>query len=493
MSDHRPVSRRSFLAAVPAVAGVLTVPRPQPARQAAPAVAVPKATDVRIESVQHRFEEFHYRTPMKFGGREVDRVTLLHVDVRVRTRDGRTALGFGTMPLGNVWAYPSRQLPFEQTLGAMTSLAERLTPVVGAYRDYGHPFEAMTSLEPTFLATAADLSKSLAEPVPKLAVLVTASPFDAALHDAYGKVHSRSVYSTYGPGFCNRDLGGYLGPAFAGEYVERYLADAPKPRLAIFHAVGASDPLDASEVVDRLDDGLPVTLAEWVTREGLDHFKIKMNGDDAAWDVARVLGVERVVAQARGAGSTWHYSLDFNERCPNVEYLLDVVRRIRSGSEAAFDRILFLEQPTARDLEADRKNVMHEAAKLRPVVIDESLTGLDMLTLAREMGYTGVALKACKGQTQAMLMAAAARKHGMFLSVQDLTCPGAAYVQSLGIAARMPGVTGLEANARQYVPSASAAWACAFPALFQVRAGAVDTSGLTGPGLGLPSGGVRPC
>ena len=67
---------------------------------------------------------------------------------------------------------------------------------------------------------------------------------------------------------------------------------------------------------------------------------------------------------------------------------------------------------------------MHEAAKLRPVVIDESLTDLESLLLAREMGYTGVALKACKGQTQAMLMAAAAQKFGMFLCVQDLTCPG---------------------------------------------------------------------
>jgi len=31
---------------------------------------------------------------------------------------------------------------------------------------------------------------------------------------------------------------------------------------------------------------------------------------------------------------------------------------------------------------------MHEAAKLRPVVIDESLTGLDRLILARELGYS---------------------------------------------------------------------------------------------------------
>ena len=89
---------------------------------------------------------------------------------------------------------------------------------------------------------------------------------------------------------------------------------------------------------------------------------------------------------------------------------------------------------------------MHEASKLRPVVVDESLTDLESLLLAREMGYTGVALKACKGQTHAMLLAAAAQKFGMFLCVQDLTCPGASLIHSAGIAARVPGNAGIEAN-----------------------------------------------
>ena len=98
---------------------------------------------------------------------------------------------------------------------------------------------------------------------------------------------------------------------------------------------------------------------------------------------------------------------------------------------------------------------MFEAAKLRPVVIDESLTGLDTLKLAREMGYTGAALKACKGQSQTLLLAAALQKYKMFLCVQDLTCPGAALVHSVGIASHVPGVSGLEANAREYVPAAN--------------------------------------
>jgi L-alanine-DL-glutamate epimerase-like enolase superfamily enzyme len=184
--------------------------------------------------------------------------------------------------------------------------------------------------------------------------------------------------------------------------------------------------------------------------------------------------------------SDWKYCLDFNERCPNVEYVLDCLRQVRAASPQGFERILYVEQPTARDLRANRANVMHEAAKLRPVVIDESLTGLESLLLAREMGYNGVALKACKGQSQTLLMAAAAQKHGMFLCVQDLTCPGASLIHSVGISAHVPSVAGIEANARQYVPAANARWADRFPGIFKIRDGHVRTAEIGGPGLGIP-------
>ena len=126
---------------------------------------------------------------------------------------------------------------------------------------------------------------------------------------------------------------------------------------------------------------------------------------------------------------------------------------------------------------------MHEAAKLKPVVIDESLTGLDMLLLSREMGYSGAALKACKGQSQAVLMAAVAQRHKMFLCVQDLTCPGASLIHSAGLAAHIPGVTAIEANARQYVPAANAKWEDRFPGIFKITDGVMRTSTLTGVGL----------
>src|SRR5438874_1098793 len=84
-----------------------------------------KPTDIRIEDVSFLFDDFLYRTPIKFGGVALDRVTLLDVACVVRTRAGRTARGFGSMPLGNAWSFPSRVLTYDDTLGAMKELAGR--------------------------------------------------------------------------------------------------------------------------------------------------------------------------------------------------------------------------------------------------------------------------------------------------------------------------------------------------------------------------------
>ena len=459
----------------------------------APAIAISRPTDIRIVEVRHQFEEFTYRTPYQFGGRTVDRVTILNVDCRVRTRAGKESWGFGSMTLGNAWAFPAASQ--DEGLGAMKALADDLRNVTADCDDSGHPIDLFRVLEPEYLRAAARVSKTrgLKAPIPKLCMLVVASAFDAAVHDAYGKAFGVSSYETYGSSFMTHDLAKDLGPQFKGEYLDRYVPNTPRTTMPVFHSVGASDPLEASDVRTRIDDGLPNTLEEWIPRDGLIRFKIKLNGGNLDADVDRITRIDRIVTrlQTQRRVNDWKYLLDFNEGCPNVGYLLDCLRRVREATPIGFDRILYIEQPTARDLNKDRANVMHEAAKLRPVVIDESLTDLETLLLAREMGYTGVALKACKGQSQAMLMAAAAQKFGMFLCVQDLTCPGASLIHSAGIAARVPGNAGIEANARQFVPSASAAWEPRFPGLFTIKDGVMNTGQLTGPGLSAVPPGKR--
>jgi len=445
------------------------------------------ARRIRVENVRFEYEDYLYRTPIKFGGVALDRATLLNVHCVVRAANGKTARGFGSMPMGNIWAWPSK-LPYETTLGAMKELASRIARITESSGESGHPVDINVALEPAYLKAAEEVARDLKlpEPIPKLATLVVASPFDAAIHDAYGKLHGLSCYRTYGPSFMEHDLARYLLPEFKGEYLEKYVLLDPKPRMPLYHLVGALDPITDEDIVKRLNDGLPETLPEWIHYNGLTHIKIKLNGDDLKWDVERVVRIDRVTeeTQKKRGVKNWYYSADFNERCPNVDYLLDFLRQVKEKAPRGFGRIQYVEQPTARDLKANRHNVMHQAAKLRPVVIDESLTELESLLLAREMGYTGVALKACKGQTQAVLMAAAAQKFKMFLCVQDLTCPGASLIHSAGLAAHIPGVAAIEANARQYVPAANKGWDEKFPGIFRIKDGMMRTGEIRGPGLG---------
>jgi hypothetical protein len=120
--------------------------------------------------------------------------------------------------------------------------------------------------------------------------------------------------------------------------------------------VGASDALEASDVRTRIGDGLPETLEEWIPRDGLVRFKIKLNGGNLEADYERVIRIDRVVNRGMSAraGTDWKYCLDFNEGCPNVGYLLEFLRRVREATPSGFERIVYIEQPTSRDLRKDR-------------------------------------------------------------------------------------------------------------------------------------------
>jgi L-alanine-DL-glutamate epimerase-like enolase superfamily enzyme len=475
----RSIKRRTFLKA--AAAGLM-------ASSAILRASQPRRTDIRIEDMDFGYEDYTYRVPIKFGGTVTNRVTLLNVNCTVRSTAGQSAKGFGSMPLSNSWAFPSRKVPYDTTLGAMKTLAARISRLTGSYKEYGHPIDLNWALEPMYLEAAQEISQEmqLAEPIPKLCTLVTASAFDAALHDAFGKLHGVNCYHTYGPEFMTHDLSHYVGPEYQGEYPSKYILQEPRPRLPLYHLVSAVDALEESDLQHRIHDGLPETLPEWINYNGLTHLKIKLDGDDLKWDVERVIRVDRVTTatQRRRGVSEWVYSLDFNERCPNVQYLLDFLHRVKEKTPEGFERIQYVEQPTARDLKTHRENVMFEAAKLKPVVIDESLTDVEALMLSREMGYTGAALKACKGQSAMMVIASVAEKNKMFLCVQDLTCPGASLIQSASLAAHVPDVKAIEANSRQFVPAANRGWEKRFPGVFIITDGTMETADLNGPGIG---------
>jgi len=427
-----------------------------------------------------------YRTPMKFGGRVVVDVDLLNVTVEVETQSGKRGVGRGSMPMGNAWGWPSMQVTGDKTLSAMIKVGNDIAAVANKHSEFGHPLELSHTIMRELSSLAMKATSGYAEPMPRLAQLVAASPLDAALHDAQGQALGTSSYHLLGSDCVNTDLSHYLGDDFAGEYLDAYVSPEPQTMMPLYHLVGALDPLTEDDIPEPLADGLPETLPQWVVADGLTHLKIKLAGDDLEWDVARVANIEEVTANAQSARgcAEWFYSLDFNERCASVDYVLEFLAKLEERSSKALARVQYIEQPTHRDLK-NHPTSMKAAADIKPVVIDESLIDFESLLLAREQGYSGVALKACKGHSEALLMGAAAQKYNMFLCVQDLTCPGASFLHSASLAAHVPGVAAIEGNGRQYCPAGNEGWNKRYPGMFEIDRGVVATHELNGPGLGF--------
>jgi len=116
----------------------------------------------------------------------------------------------------------------------------------------------------------------------------------------------------------------------------------PSSRLALYHSVGASDAIEDSDLRKRMDDGLPETLTDWIRYNGLTHI-IKLTGDDLAWDLDRVVRIDHTTSevQAERRVRTWAYSLDSNERCPNVGYLLEFLRRLKEKTPLGYLMLRF--------------------------------------------------------------------------------------------------------------------------------------------------------
>jgi L-alanine-DL-glutamate epimerase-like enolase superfamily enzyme len=354
---------------------------------------------------------------------------------------------------------------------------------------YLHPIDLFLDLEPELKRIDREVCQGLclAEEMPFLGALVCASPVDAAIHDAFGNGNGISVYDGYGPEHMAHDLGHYLGPAFRGRYPQDCLRRSYAPELPAFHLVGGLDRLRRAEVTNAdPQDGLPNSLDAWVERDGLTCLKIKLRGDDLGWDVDRIAEVARVAREAQGriGQSDLCFSADTNEQCETPDYVVELLARLRERDGRAFEELLYVEQPTERDLTAHRWD-MRPLAKVKPVIVDESLTDLASFDLAMDLGWSGVALKACKGQSKTVLTAAKAEGLGVPYTVQDLGCPGIALLQSAGIAARLNPMKGVEANGRQFFPQASADVAKVHPGLFRVRGGRVRTESLAGTGFGF--------
>lgn len=446
-----------------------------------------KPSDIRVVGVRGHLLPVPTRVPLKFGTETLSHVTCLRVAVQVEDRSGRRASGWGETPLSVQWGWPSA-LPHALRLGAMVELAGRLAREWVEGGDVGHPLEMgwdfVEHRLPGVWRARNDGQPDLA--MPWLAALITASAFDLAIHDAFGRAVGRPVYETYGPEFLNRDLAALLsaepgsGTDFRNRFPSDYLAPR-RTRLRAWHLVGGLDPIEPAELTgSEPDDGYPVLLDDWIRRDGLRCLKVKLRGNDAAWDFDRLVGVGQVAL--RHPAVEW-LTADFNCTVREPEYVEGILDRLRDEHPRLYGMLLYVEQPFAYDLETNRLDVRAISAR-KPLFLDESAHDWRLVRLGRRLGWSGVALKTCKTQSGALLSLCWARAHGLGLMVQDLTNPMLAQLSHLLLAAHTGTIMGVETNSMQFYPEASAPEAAVHPGCYARRDGEVDLRTLAGPGFG---------
>jgi len=393
-----------------------------------------------------RFVDRSLVCPLVISSGAITELTEAVAEVTVRV-DGKEATGRGSIYLSDLWAWPDPTLPHANRDAMLRRLCEQIAADLYACcgGEAVHPLELGLRLHE-------NVCRETSPPV--LARAMCVSPFDAAIHDAAGIALGRSAFDLYSSPTAIPTA----DPFFAGRNtcaaIMRLLR-RPVHKLPAWYVVGKNDAMERD-------------VGPWIRRRGYRCFKIKILGRDNAADVARTVEVFR---EARRLGAREPLlSVDTNEANPDADSVRDYFERLRAADAEAFDALLLFEQPTGRDIRVARFD-WRPVAAIKPVMLDEGLTSLELMHESLDQGWSGFALKTCKGHSFALVAAAWAREHGMLLSLQDLTNPGLSLIHAALFAAHVPAINGVELNSPQFTPAANAAWLPRLAALFEPTGG----------------------
>jgi L-alanine-DL-glutamate epimerase-like enolase superfamily enzyme len=405
---------------------------------------------MRIVDASVSFSRRRLNAPLAVGAATIEELTLAEASVVLEQR-GRVAKGKGAVYLSDMWAWPTSLLSHEECVRSLRELCESIAAALPTFdgAQVLHPLE--TGLRIHCLACE---QLSVTPNPPALARALCGSPFDAAVHDAVGRFARLSAFSLYNEAVPVPSADRYFPGVGACREVANII-QPPKRELPAWYVIGMSEPLEA-------------TMLPAMRRCGYSSFKIKLSGCDVQADVARTSEVYRT-AIAAGARRP-RLTVDSNEGHESAEAVLEYLDSLEAADADAYRAVEYLEQPTSRDL-AGRPFDWRTVAARKPVLVDEGLAGLESLETAREQGYSGLALKTCKGHSLLLVAAAWARRASMILSLQDLTNPGVALIQAALTGAHLPTVNGAELNSPQFTPAANAEYAARLPRLFEPRGG----------------------
>ena len=254
-------------------------------------------------------------------------------------------------------------------------------------------------------------------------------------------------------------------PELAGLVPADWLPTEPKRSLYIRHTIGLGDPLTVAEISgdERLEDGFPQAMEEYVQQSGIRYIKVKLANrpDD---DRDRLVAIASILE--RHLGADYNLTLDGNELYKTADDFGQLVEVLRSTTELEnlWKNTLVVEQPLSREISfnVEYLDAIRKLAAHKPVIIDEADGALDSYAKALELGYRGVSSKNCKGPVKSLLNAGLTwlrndrgRSSRYVMTGEDLCSVGIVPVQADLCLVATLGLEHVERNGHHYHPGLS--------------------------------------
>ena len=413
---------------------------------------------IRLKSTGLRLRNSILRIPFRYGSACLTRCPQAILQVTVESA-GKTQDGYSGDCLPPSW--------FDKTAGR--GFAEQIDDMLDVIGNAATAFQACLStpgpLFPAWLEVDRTLHQQTAERgLPELLASFGVSMVERALMDAIARLADvsfseaiRSNLYAIQPELVHHQLAGWTLPD--------WLPAQPREQVYVRHTVGLADPLTAADVstADRLDDGFPQTLEQYLRDTGIRYLKIKVANQQER-DLERLRTIATLLDQF--LGDDFSVTLDGNEQYKCAEDFLDMVEAIRSDHslQTLWNNVLAIEQPLDRHvaLQARHCEGLRALSARKPVIIDESDGNSQAYPQAVELGYRGVSSKNCKGPTRSLLNAGLTwlyNKEGaqrdFLMTGEDLCSVGVIPVQADLCLAATLGLDHVERNGHHFHPGLS--------------------------------------
>lgn len=454
---------------------------------------------VAIRDIAFYMRNVRTRMPFKYGIATLTSVPILHVVMAIESRSGRFFEGVSADILPPKWFDKDPAKAYQ----------ENVEDLVFSAREAGKAYLESSRKPRTVFEIWKDgyrttLGSGDTRGLNHLTSGHGSSLMERALIDGLGKMLSMSYHEMLAQNAIAMDPG-ELHPELRGQAPSDFIVERPLDSVFIRHTVGLADPITTSEIADgdRLHDGLPHSLEEYLTTHALKYLKIKVGGQ-LDQDLSRLESIADLLSRNT---HEFQVTLDGNEQYQNLDSFLELLDGMRQSESlrCLYDNILYIEQPLERSvaLNPELADGIRAVSQQKPMLVDESDGDIGVFKEAIRLGYRGVSSKNCKGLIKAIANMGLARYHGeqYFLSGEDLmNLPVVPVHQDLTHLASL-GINHVERNGHHYVRgldhlSDTELDCCrrdhcklyreaGTSLVLDIRGGKIDISSLQRPGLGV--------